>query len=81
VDDQTRVAVYRAVYGQAALNKYLIDPAKPIRITVVNGNVTLTGEVYDQMDKNIAGIQANTVPGVFKVTNNLAVANQGNERR
>jgi len=33
------------------------------------------------MDKNIAGIQANTVPGVFKVTNNLAVANQGNERR
>jgi hyperosmotically inducible protein len=81
VDNETRVAVYRAVYGQPALNKYLIDPAKPIRITVVNGNVTLTGEVYDQMDKNIAGIQANTVPGVFKVTNDLAVANQGNERR
>lgn len=81
VDDQTRVAVYRAVYGQAALNKYLADPAKPIRITVVNGNVTLSGVVDNAMDKNIAGIQANTVPGVFKVTNDLAVANQGSERR
>jgi len=81
VDDQTRIAVYRAVYGQPALNKYLMNPAKPIRITVINGNVTLTGVVYDQMDKNIAGVQANTVPGVFKVTNDLAVANQANERK
>jgi hyperosmotically inducible protein len=80
VDDQTRIAVYRAVYGQAALNKYLANPAKPIRITVVNGNVTLTGVVDNTMDKNIAGVQANTVPGVFKVTNDLAVAGQGGER-
>ena len=49
-------------------------PAKPIRITVVNGNVTLSGVVDNQADKDIAGIKANGVPGVFKVINNLQVA-------
>jgi len=81
MDDQTRMATYRAVYGQPALNKYAIDPVKPIRITVINGNVTFNGVVDSQMDKDIAGIQANKVPGVFKVTNNLIVANQANEKR
>jgi osmotically-inducible protein OsmY len=79
MDNQTRIAVYRAVYGQAALNKYVMDPAKPIRITVVNGNVWLNGVVDSKMDKDIAGIQANQVPGVFKVTNDLVVANQKSE--
>jgi len=32
MDDQIRLAVARAVYGYAALNKYAIDPAKTIRI-------------------------------------------------
>jgi len=81
MDDQTRIAVYRRVYGYPSLNKYAIDPVKPIRITVINGNVTLNGVVDSAMDKNVAGIQANQVPGVFKVTNNLVVANQGNEKR
>lgn len=81
MDDQTRIAVYRRVYGYPTLNKYAIDPAKPIRITVVNGNVTLSGVVDSTMDKDVAGLQANQVPGVFKVTNNLVVANQGNEKR
>jgi hyperosmotically inducible periplasmic protein len=75
MDNQTRLAVYRAVYGFPSLNKYAIDPAQPIRITVVNGNVTLNGVVNSQADKNVAGIRANGVPGVFKVTNNLQVAN------
>ena len=51
-----------------------LDPAKPIRIVVVNGNVTLTGVVDSKMDRDIAGIRANTVPGVFKVVNDLQVA-------
>jgi osmotically-inducible protein OsmY len=80
MDNQTRIAVYRAVYGQPALNKYIMDPAKPIRITVVNGNVWLNGVVDSEMDKNIANIQANQVPGVFKVTNDLVVANQSKEK-
>jgi len=80
MDDQTRRAVYRAVYGFPSLNKYAIDPAQPIRITVVNGNVTLNGVVLSQADKDTAGIRANGVPGVFKVTNNLQVANSSNEK-
>ena len=74
MDDQIRLATARAVYGAPQLNKYAIDPAKPIRITVVNGNVTLSGVVDNQADKDVANIRANTVPGVFKVTNNLQVA-------
>jgi osmotically-inducible protein OsmY len=51
-----------------------MDPAKPIRITVVNGNVVLSGVVDNKMDKDVAGIRANSVPGVFKVVNDLQVA-------
>jgi hyperosmotically inducible periplasmic protein len=80
MDDRTRQQVYRAVYGFPSLNKYAIDPAQPIRITVVNGNVTLNGVVLSQADKDTAGIRANSVPGVFKVVNNLQVANSSNEK-
>jgi len=69
-----RIAVARAVYGFPTLNKYAIDPAKPIRISVQNGNVELYGVVDSQADKDAAGIRANTVPGVFSVKNYLQVA-------
>jgi osmotically-inducible protein OsmY len=74
MDDRIRLAEARAIYGAPQLNKYAIDPAKPIRITVVNGNVTLSGVVDNQGDKDVANIRANGVPGVFKVINNLQVA-------
>lgn len=73
-DDRIRIDEARAIYGAPQLNRYAMDPAKPIRITVVNGNVTLTGVVDSEMDKDVANIRANGVPGVFKVTNNLEVA-------
>jgi hyperosmotically inducible protein len=79
-DDQSRVAVYRAIYGFPSLNKYAMDPAQPIRITVVNGNVTLNGVVISEADKNTAGIRANGVAGIFKVTNDLQVASSTNEK-
>src|ERR1700732_3606086 len=75
MDDRIRLAEARSIYGFPSLNKYAIDPAKPIRITVVNGNVTLSGVVDTQADKDAANIRANSVPGVFKVVNNLEVAN------
>jgi hyperosmotically inducible periplasmic protein len=81
MDDRTRIAVYRAVYGFAPLNKYAIDPAKPIRISVQNGNVTLFGVVNSQADKNAAGIRANGVSGVFSVKNELQVAGQTGENK
>lgn len=76
MDDRVRIAEYRAIYGFPSLNKYAIDPAKPIRIAVQNGHVTLYGQVDSQADKNAAGIRANSVPGVFSVTNELQVAGQ-----
>jgi hyperosmotically inducible protein len=41
---------------------------------VQNGNVTLYGVVDSEMDKDVVGIRANSVPGIFKVTNDLKVA-------
>jgi hyperosmotically inducible periplasmic protein len=81
MDDQIRLKVARAVYGYPSLNRYAIDPAKPIRISVQNGNVALYGVVDSQSDKNVAGIQANGVPGVFSVKNYLQVAGQPAEKQ
>ena len=79
-DDRIRIETARAVYGFPSLQRYAMDPAKPIRITVVNGNVTLNGVVDRQSDKDAAGIRANGVPGAFKVTNDLQVANAKAEK-
>jgi hyperosmotically inducible protein len=79
MDDRIRLDVARAVYGFPSLNRYAIDPAKPIRIAVQNGNVELYGVVSSQADKDAANIQANTVSGVFSVKNYIQVANQPGE--
>ena len=65
----------RAPYGSPTLQRYAMDPQKPIRIVVDNGKVTLLGVVDSDMDKQIAGVQANSVPGVFSVDNQLLVLN------
>ncbi|HEY6374214.1 MAG TPA: BON domain-containing protein [Edaphobacter sp.] len=74
MDDRIRLEVFRSIYGFPTLNKYAIDPVKPIRISVQNGNVTLYGVVDSKADSDAANIRANSVPGVFKVTNDLQVA-------
>jgi|SRR5215831_5982361 len=45
-----------------------------IHIIVNKGNVTLTGVVDSDSDLAVAGMRANTVPGVFSVDNELEVA-------
>lgn len=45
----------------------------PIHIIVKNGDVILKGVVNNELERNIAIIQANSVPGVFSVTDDLAV--------
>jgi hyperosmotically inducible protein len=73
VDDRIRVAEYRAIFGSPGLDRYAMQAVPPIHIIVDNGKVTLEGVVDNQADKDRAGIQANTVSGVFSVTNNLRV--------
>ena len=70
-DDRIRLATYRAIYGHSSLDRYGLQAVPPIHIIVKNGNVTLEGVVATEAEKNIAGIQANGVSGVFSVTNNL----------
>ncbi|MBV9669438.1 MAG: BON domain-containing protein [Acidobacteriales bacterium] len=79
-DDELRLALYRRIYGNSVLSRYANDPAKPIRIIVINGHCTLYGTVDREMDKTVAGIQANQVPGVFSVDNKLVVAEQHNKK-
>ncbi len=71
-DDAIRFRVARAVYGR--LPMYANDPQDPIRIVVANGNVALDGVVNSQVDKQVAFMAASEVPGVYRVTNNLAVS-------
>ena len=72
-DDGLRQRAARAIYRDPALSKYAIDPAKPIRIIVDNGHVTLYGSVDTAMDKQIAGLRAGQLFGAFSVDNKLVV--------
>lgn len=72
-DDRIRISALRAIYRDPVLSRYASDPAKPIRIVVDKGKLSLYGTVASAMDKQIAGIRANQVFGVFSVQNNLEV--------
>jgi hyperosmotically inducible periplasmic protein len=73
MDEGLRLRTARAIYRDSVLSKYAMDPARPIRIIVVNGRVTLYGSVENTMDKTVAGLRANQIPGVFSVDNKLVV--------
>ena len=74
MDWQIRRAEYRAIFGYSSMYRYAMGAMPSIHIIVSNGHVKLEGVVDNQGDKNIAGIRANGVPGVFSVENNLQVA-------
>jgi osmotically-inducible protein OsmY len=72
-DDGLRLRAMRVIYSDSVLSKYAMDPARPIRIIVTNGHVTLYGSVDSSMDKTIAGLKANQLFGAFSVDNKLQV--------
>ena len=72
-DDGLRLRAMRVIYGDSVLNKYALDPARPIRIIVSNGHLTLYGSVDNKMDKEVAGIRANQLFGAFSVDNKLQI--------
>jgi hyperosmotically inducible periplasmic protein len=73
-DDHVRMAAFRAIFGDPALNRYAMQAVPPIHIVVENGKVTLVGAVASESDRNLAGVRAGAVPGVFGVSNELRVA-------
>ena len=73
-DDRIRLALFRSLYRDSALNRYrLIRVQPPIRIIVNHGNVTLTGIVDSEMDRNVVYDRAMEVRDAFSVTNDLKV--------
>jgi hyperosmotically inducible periplasmic protein len=72
-DNQIRRAEYRAIFSQSDLGRYTLGVIPQVHIIVKGGHVTLEGQVIDQMDRTVAGIAANSVPGVFSVQNNLQI--------
>jgi hyperosmotically inducible protein len=73
-DDRIRLDMYRAIYYHPEFQRYAIQAVPPIHILVENGNVTLYGSVSTELDRNLAGLRAKGVPGVFSVTNKLKVS-------
>ncbi len=76
-DDQIRHAEARQIFSFGNLSRYSWEASPTIHIIVKNGRVWLEGVVDSEADKNAAGLQANQVPGVFSVTNNLQIASNG----
>ena len=74
MDWQIRRAVARTIYGDPQIgDRYGNQALPPIHVIVKNGNVTLEGVVANTFDKNLINVRVNSVPNVFKVTNNLVV--------
>lgn len=76
VDDGIRRRTYDKLMRTGGLSRYFWEAAPSIHIIVKNQRVTLAGFVISEMDKNMAGIAAKTVPSVLEVTNNLRVSKE-----
>jgi osmotically-inducible protein OsmY len=69
-DDELRVRIARAIYGNAAFWHYAAMANPPIHIVVDNGRVTLTGVVLNNVERMLARSLATTF-GAFSVKNEL----------
>lgn len=76
-DDSVRFSTYRAIFNTGGLYRYAMGVVPSLHIVVDHGNVTLEGVVANKMDSQLAYFAASSVPGVFSVTNNLRVENDG----
>src|SRR5215467_8468451 len=73
-DNSIRLGVYRSLFNRnSTLSGYALGANPSIHIIVDNGKVTLKGVVVNAMDKQLAGIAANGVFGVFSVENDLQI--------
>jgi hyperosmotically inducible periplasmic protein len=77
-DDRLRLEIARAIYRRLPPG-YALDPQAPIRIVVVNGNVDLYGVVDSKLDRQIAEVQARSIPGVFSVNDHLLLPSETNQ--
>lgn len=69
-DDELRVRIARAIYGNSTFWQYGAMANPPIHIIVENGRVTLEGVVNSNVDRMVARSIASQFDA-FSVTNNL----------
>ena len=69
-DEELRLRIARAIYGNSAFWQYGARANPPIRIIVERGHVTLTGVVSSAVDRMLARTLA-TGFGELSVTNDL----------
>ena len=79
-DDELRIRIARAIYGNSNFWNYAIMPNPPIHIIVERGRVTLTGVVQNEVDRMLARSLATNFQA-FSVTNNLKTDAEVREAR
>lgn len=69
-DDELRVRIARAIYGNPSFTHYASMANPPIHIIVERGRVTLSGVVHSEVERVMARSIASSF-GAFAVTNEL----------
>jgi hyperosmotically inducible periplasmic protein len=76
-DDDSRRAVYRAIFEDSTLQRYAASEVPVIHIILRNGEVTLEGAVSTEAEKNLATTRASGVSGVSAIKNNISIRSKG----
>jgi hyperosmotically inducible protein len=76
-DDDSRRAVYRAIFEDSTLQRYAATEVPVIHILLRNGEVTLEGAVATDAEKNLASTRASSVSGISSVKNDLVIRPKG----
>jgi hyperosmotically inducible periplasmic protein len=71
-DDSIRTRTLQA-FADRGMYRYFYELEPEVRIIVEGGRVTLEGRVANRGDYNTLNVLANSVSGVFSVTNNLTI--------
>lgn len=73
MDDRIRLAAYRTLFSNPMLSRYSWGALPSLHLIVEHGNLTLYGTVASEAERNVAGILAGGIPGVFTVKNEITV--------
>ena len=65
-DDDSRRAVYRAIFEDSTLQRFAASEVPVIHIILRNGEVTLEGAVGSDAEKNLASARASSVASVVE---------------
>ena len=78
MDDQIRWQIVRT-FSEKGLYRYVAMPNPEVHIIVEGGKITLEGRVTRKADADALNVFANTIPGTFRVTNNIIVGDNAAE--